>query len=604
MQNVDYFYVPHYVLNMRRKITETLEEWLLDDRMVCPVIYGARQVGKTYSVEEFGKNHFKSYLRLDFATNPEDADIFDGNLDVDTIVMNITAKYPEVRLVPGETMLFFDEIQDCPRARASLKSFAKDELRRYRVVASGSLLGLHLNEVPQIPIGSEKRIFMGPMDFEEYLWAVGMSEDTLEFIRDHIRRKEPFDETFLGIIMQHFRRYMLVGGMPEAVSVFVKERKFDGVREVHRDLVKGYMNDIEKHSEKSHRGRVESCFRSIPAMLAKPNKRFVYADIEGGPEYRVGKDYYGYSLDWLRMASIALLSSNLTELAEPLEEHVILGNFKLYLIDTGLLMSMYSENVAFGILNGDVYVNQGAIVENAVAVMLRLQGRKLMHYDRREEHIEVDFVTVIDGDVTAIEVKSGRNTRSASLNKALKAGAAGIMFETRNIFVDDRGVTHYPLFAAAFLDCIDRQKIPEVDLSDVDLANSIASGRENRRRSDAVIYRDRPRFRRHGLRAHRQVPVPRGGPPVSRRQRGGHSGAHNVAVLRTGARPRGPAHHRRTRPLRGVLHADGQGQRVRPPHGGALLPLCEDDRLRRRGQVPHQALRPGRGREDEPDPRG
>lgn len=462
---------------MRRKITEALDDWLRSGRRECPLVYGARQVGKTYSVEEFGRSRFKDYLRLDFATRPADAEIFDGDLDVDTVMMNISARYPEVRLTPGETMLFFDEIQECPRARTALRSFAADEGRRYRVVASGSLLGLHLNDVPLVPVGSEAHMFMGPMDFEEYLWAVGMSEDTMEHIRDHIRRREPFDDAFLKIMMDHFRRYLVVGGMPEAVSVFVDERKFDGVRRIHRSIMRSYMNDIEKHSDRSHRGRVESCFRSIPAMLAKPSKRFVFADVEGGPGYKVGQDYYGYSLNWLGMASLVVFCPNLTEMAEPLEERRIPGSFKLYLLDTGLLMSMYSDNLAFGVLNGDVYVNQGAIAENAVAVMLRLQGREPMHYERRERHMEIDFVAVMNGRVTAIEVKSGRNTRSASLNRALEMGACGIVFETRNIFVDDRGVEHFPLFAAAFLDCIDLQRLPDADLSDVRLANDIAGGR-------------------------------------------------------------------------------------------------------------------------------
>lgn len=465
---------------MRRKITGSLEEWLHSGRTTCPLVYGARQVGKTYSVEEFGKSHFRDYLRLDFATGPGDTAIFDGDLDVDTIMMNITTRYPDVRLTPGETLLFFDEIQECPRARTALKSFATDERRRYRVVASGSLLGHHLNDVPLIPIGSEEPMFMGPMDFEEYLWAIGMSEDTLGYIRDRIRRTEPFDDAFLDIMMGHFRRYLVIGGMPEAVSTFVDERKFDGVRRIQKGIMMSYVNDIEKHSDRRHRGQVESCLRSVPAMLVKPNKRFVYADVEGGPGYSVGRDYYGYSLEWLSVASLIMVCPNLAEPAEPLEERRMQGSFKVYLLDTGLLMSMYSDNLAFKVLTGDIYVNRGAIVENAVAVLLRLQGRELMHYGRRERHMELDFVTSMNGNVTAIEMKSGRNTRSASLNKALEMGLDGIVFETRNIFVDDRGVRHYPLFAAAFLDCIDLQRLPEDDLSDVALANRIAGEARHR----------------------------------------------------------------------------------------------------------------------------
>ena len=316
---------------------------------------------------------------------------------------------------------------------------------------------------------------MGPMDFEEYLWAIGISEDTIEFIREHIRRMEPFDNPFLSIMMEHFRVYLVVGGMPQAVSTFIAERKLDGVHRIHKNILKSYMNDIEKHSDKKYRERVESCFRSIPTMLAKPNKRFVFANVEGGPDYSVGNDYYSYALNWIGMASLGLFCTNLSELAEPLEERRILGNFKVYLLDTGLLISMYSNDVMFGVLNGDVFINRGAIVENAVAEMLSLQGRELMYYGWREKHIELDFVTMIDGRITVIEVKSGNNTASASLNKALERGANGIMFETRNIFVNGKGVKHYPLFAAAFLDCIDHLRLPTVDFSNVDKANRIAA---------------------------------------------------------------------------------------------------------------------------------
>lgn len=458
---------------MRRKITEALEEWLESRRRTCPLIRGARQVGKTYVVDEFAKTHFKYYLKLDFAKDPVASTAFNESLDVDEIILSLTSKYPRQKFVPGKTLLFFDEIQECPRARTALKFFAMDQ--RYRVIASGSLLGLRLKEIPQIPVGYEEPIYLGPMDFEEFLWAMGTDEKAIGYIRDRIRKTEPFADEFLKGMMKVFRRYLVVGGMPEAVLAFSTDSKLDVVRAAQRKIVSGYIADIEKYSDERQKARVLSCFNGIAPLLAKQNKKFMFSEIETEVDYRVGMKYYSYSLDWLNMASIVLFCNNLTEIAEPLEERVVPSEFKVYMRDTGLLISMYSDNVADKILSGDLNVNRGAIAENFVAGALDLQGRGLMFYGNRSKRVETDYVTEMNGHIAAIEVKSGRNTRSASLNKVIGDDVEGIMFETRNIFVDDKGVKHYPLFAAAFLDCIDLHRLPELNNRDlVDDINRMA----------------------------------------------------------------------------------------------------------------------------------
>ena len=450
---------------MRRKISESLEEWFESGRATCPMIFGARQVGKTYAVDDFARSHFKHYLKLDFVKDPSVSELFDGSLDVEEIILRLSSRYPRQRFIPGRTLLFFDEIQECPRARTALKYFAMDG--RYKVIASSSLLGLHLKDVPLVPIGYEEPMYLGPMDFEEFLWAMDTNDILLENIRGHIIEMSPIGKELLDGMMSLFCRYLVVGGMPEAVLTFSKENKLDRVRMIQAKIVEGYLQDIEKYSDQKQKVRVKSCFNGIAPILSKQNKRFMFSEIERTTEYRVGMEYYGYSLDWLNMASIVLFCENLREMSEPLEERRIPNDFKVYMRDTGLLLSMYSDDVADKILNGDMGVNKGAIAENFVAEALSIQGRDLMFYGKRSENIEIDFVTMIDRRVTAIEVKSGNNRRSSSLNKAVANGSGAIMFETRDIFVDDKGVKHYPLFAAAFLDCIDRGRTSVPDTKEL-----------------------------------------------------------------------------------------------------------------------------------------
>lgn len=464
---------------MRRKITDDLQEWLASGRRTCPIVRGARQVGKTYVVNEFLRNNFENVLYIDLSAMFDARSAFDGDLDVDTVIMLLSAQYLDFPFVPGKTAIFLDEIQECPRAQTALRSFAQDG--RYKVIASGSLLGLHRKEIPLIPMGYWEPMYLGPMDFEEFMWASGMSEDVIAHLRECISRKQPLGASLLNSLMSIFRRYAVVGGMPQAVSSFIESGTFNSVRTIQKAIISDYVRDMEKYADKNQINRIKACFRSIPAILGKENRRFLFTDIEDKPEYKVGMNYYGDALDWLDMAAIALFCENLTEVHEPLEERVKPSEFKAYLRDTGLLISMYSDNLVPRILAGDMGVNNGAIAENLMACMLHIQGRRLMYYGKREKRIEVDFVTSTADGITAIEVKSGANRRCSSLNKMVGDGIRGLMFETRDIFVDDKGIVHYPLFCAAFMDSIDPSDLPVADFSDIEELNRIFSKNDRRR---------------------------------------------------------------------------------------------------------------------------
>ncbi len=475
---------------MRRKITGWLEEWLESGRMTCPVIKGGRRVGKTYSVTEFGRSRFEHFVHIDFSRNDAARSAFNGALDPDTVVRNLTTIFTDTRFVPGRTLLFFDEIQECPRARASLKYFAEDG--RYRVIASSSLPKLGLKEIPMVPVGYAEDVRMNPMDFEEFLWAIGVSDEVISYAKNRIGSTEPLGEPVLGTLMRYTSWYMIVGGMPEAVLGFSKDLKFDGVRDIQRKILDGYLEDIENYSDKVHKTRTKACFESIPSMLSKKNKRFMYSEVENGskPGYRIGTRYYGYSLDWLDMASVAMFCNNVTGPEEPLVERVVQSEFKLYLSDIGLLTAAYPPSLMAEIAGGNLDVNKGALSENLVACMLHAQGRPLMYYARNRpdgDRMGLDLVLETGSGIVAVEVKSGSNRRCASMNKAVASGTVGgIMFETRDIFTDGKGVRHYPLFAAAFMDSIDPPRIPTADRGSVTALNEMfRKGAHERRRPSA-----------------------------------------------------------------------------------------------------------------------
>lgn len=450
---------------MRRKVTDRLMEWKNSGReKKCLVIRGARQVGKTYSVDEFARANYGHYLYIDLRADAKAREIFDGNLDSESLLLKLTAHYPGFDFVPGDTLIFLDEIQDCPNARGALKFLSRKG--DFDVVASGSLLGLLTKGTASVPVGSEENVDMYPMDFEEFLWAIGLSEKIIDYVKERIRMMEPIDESVLDSMYGYMRWYMVVGGMPEVVGSFVETKRLDTVRRVQKDLLRGYEDDIGSYADDDQKDKVERCFDSIAAQLSKDNKTFVYSDVKDNPQYDVGYKYFGYALNWLNQAHLSLICDCVTQPRLPLEQNAARPRFKLYLLDTGLLMSMYDDSVPSDVLRGGIEVNCGAMGENLVACMLHSQGRRLYYYQKSEpgyDRMELDFVTTVGGRATALEVKTGKKKDVGSLNKAMKTfGIDGIMFETRNVFTDEKGVRHYPMFAAAFMDCIDVP--PDVDI--------------------------------------------------------------------------------------------------------------------------------------------
>ena len=403
---------------LRRKMMQQLRAWKESGERRCLIVQGARQVGKTYLVRAFAKEYCPEFLEFNFILNPADARIFDGNLNVDQILMNLSLyrgyTYDASR---GKPLLFLDEIQAAPAARTALKAFAEDG--RFDVIASGSLLGIRYGEVPSFPAGYVTYLELFPLDFEEFLWALGIPESVFTLLRDCFRKKHPVPEAVNEKMHEWFRTYMVTGGMPAVLADFVENRNFSRVLSMQRDILVDYRNDIAKYAAGSEKVKAAACFDSIPAQLGKANAKFQYSTVEKGG--RSAK--YAGSVQWLADANIALPCRCLSSIRMPLAAYDDPQKFKLYLSDTGLLVSMLDAGTNALILEGKLDAYRGAVYENAIAQSFASKGRQL-HYYERNNTLEIDFVLSRPEDPLhpyLLEVKAGNN-RAKSLVTLVREG--------------------------------------------------------------------------------------------------------------------------------------------------------------------------------------
>ena len=436
---------------LKRKIEKILIDWKKQENKQCLLIRGARQVGKTFTIEQFCKKNYESYIYINFELSPTLKDIFEGDLDISTIIMKLEVTFPDIKIKPGKTVLFLDEIQSCPNARVSLKSFAID--KKIDVIASGSLLGLYYKEITSYPVGYERIVDMYPLDFEEFLWAVGIKEELIEKVRECFKNKTKIDEYILEQLNKQFRMFLIVGGMPRIVDEYIKEKSLGNVISLQKSMIEDYKLDVVKYAETSIRQKVINTFDSIPAQLAQKNKKFSYVNILDN-EKNVGERKYSSSIEWLKNAGIINYCYNLTEPAAPLKSNIRIDCFKIYVRDTGLLMAMYENGIQKDILNNELYINEGAILENVCAEEIQTRYNNVMYYEKKSQ-LEIDYILNIDGIVTALEVKSGKNKQSKSLQSIVnnyKTVSRYIKLEKNtNIYVDNLGIEHYPLFMIMFI---------------------------------------------------------------------------------------------------------------------------------------------------------
>lgn len=395
---------------LKRKIEQKLMEWKTTENHKPLIIKGCRQCGKTFSVLDFAKKNYKNVVYLNFFENPDYASVFAGSLEVDTIVMMLSALLgSEAIFERGNTVLILDEIQECPEARTALKFFRIDG--RYDVIGTGSLLGVkgYGKEPKSVPVGSETVIDMYPLDFEEFLWANGIDDPVIALLEQCLQKETPVPEALHNRMKQLLLQYVVVGGMPDAVQRFVDTKQMDKVLQIQRDIVRSYEDDMVKYADRQDKSRIRECFQSIPKQLSKENKKFQYSVIRKGS----GASKYAGSLQWIEDASIIIRCYNLSITELPLDGNAEEDVFKVYMRDCGLFVSMLEDGTQYDILKGNLYAYKGAIFENLIADILGKMGRKL-YYFHKDSGLEVDFVIRYKGNCTLLEVKAATgNTKSS-----------------------------------------------------------------------------------------------------------------------------------------------------------------------------------------------
>lgn len=321
---------------LKRKIMDKLIDWKNNHEKECLMVLGVRQVGKTFIIREFAKN-YDSFFELNFLSNEDYKKIFDGNLDYETIIKNITIRIPDNDIIPGKTLIFLDEIQACPNAITALKFLTENN--NIDCIASGSMLGMAYKRATSFPVGYVDRIYMDSLDFEEFCWANGMSEQAITYLKEDFINKKSVSESTHERMLELFKEYIIVGGMPKVVSSFVENHHFGSVLKEQRKILNDYRDDIVKYADNTESPKIRACFDSIPAQLAQENKKFKYGLVE---KKGTLSKYFG-SLEWLNDAGIINFCYNLRNPEAPLEGNKNLECFKVYMRDTGLLMAMLDD---------------------------------------------------------------------------------------------------------------------------------------------------------------------------------------------------------------------------------------------------------------------
>ena len=434
---------------MKRKVDLYLKTWKENKDRKPLIIKGARQIGKTHSIEQFAYSNYKCVVEINFVEQEQYKSIFDQGFEVDVIIKNISLLNPELEVIPNQTLFFFDELQACPNCATSLKFFKLDG--RYDVICSGSLMGINYKEIESNSVGYKEDYEMYSMDFEEFLWAKGYSDDFIEELYQHMRDVKPFSQLQMDVLYELFRDYVVVGGMPEVVKTYISNKNFSGVLSMQRQLLGDYEEDITKYVEGLDKAKVKAVYNHISAFLAKENKRFQVTKIGRNARNR---DYVG-CVEWLADAGIINVCYCLNYPELPLKGNYDPKLYKIYFQDTGLLIASLDDEAQEDLRrNKNLGTYKGAIYENIVGDMLVKQGYNLYYYNSDKPSLEMDFFVRDYNSLIPVEVKAKDNA-TASLNTLIKSDAYpdvkyGIKFCYKNIGFDGKFYT-FPYFLTFLL---------------------------------------------------------------------------------------------------------------------------------------------------------
>lgn len=398
----------------RRKIDEFLVKWKNDPAHKPLIVKGARQIGKTESVLHFARENYSNIIYINFALDKKFLSIVNDGYDVETVIKNISLADPRLHFTPDETIIIFDEIQEYPDVATSLKAFNID--RRFDVICSGSMLGINYKKIHSNSVGNKTDYEMFSMDFEEFLWAKGYSDNQISDILNHMRELKPFSETELKIYKSLFLDYCVLGGMPDVVRGYIETGTFSGSLQIQEQIRLDYEEDVRKYAEGLDQTKIISVYRSVPAQLAKENKKFQFNKINRNARSR---EYTG-CIEWLIDAGVVTECNCLFYPELPLKGNADDSKFKLYYPDTGLLVSSLDEEAQEDLrVNKNLGVYKGALYENFIAEAFTKQGLGLFYYKKENSTLEEDFFVRSKNELIPVEVKSNKN-RSRSLEALIK----------------------------------------------------------------------------------------------------------------------------------------------------------------------------------------
>lgn len=458
---------------LKRKIETYLAKWKKSEDKKPLVIKGIRQCGKTYIVRKFAKENYESVVYMNFIFEPDKKSAFTGNMDVDTIVLNLSALIPGSRFIDGKTCIILDEIQECKEARTALKSFHIDG--RFDVIATGSLLGVkgygrskknkeEGEGQDSVPVGYETVIDMYPLDFEEFLWANGISDMVIDSVKSCFENERAVPSGIHKAMMELLYRYVIVGGLPEVVNCFLETKNIELIYKVQRNLIAGYEEDMVKYADDADKPRIRECFESVPKQLAKENKKFQYSIVRKGGR---ASQYIG-SIQWLEDAGVVrrCYNTQITEL--PLEGNSIKDSFKIYTTDIGLLMAMLDYGTQADILKGNLFGYKGAIFENLMADFLCKSGQKL-YYFHKDSGLELDFLIRFKGECVILEVKA-KSGKAKSMSTVLKNKDVYHVDHAIKLGQYNVGREGEVLTIPLYMGFLVKDKIADVVIPDIDLS--------------------------------------------------------------------------------------------------------------------------------------
>lgn len=430
---------------MERKIDRYLLEWKQNPNRMPLIIRGARQVGKTYSIRQFGKS-YKSFIEINFVTNPEYKRIFANGFATKDIEMQISLINPDFKFIERDTLIFFDEVQEFPDCTTSLKFFKQDG--RYDVICSGSMMGLNYKEITSISVGYKTDVTMYSLDFEEFLWAKGYRQEHIDNIYQHLVELKPFSSLEMDVLNEKFLEYITVGGMPAIVCDFISKGNYSNTLAMQRQLLLDYEADITKYAQGIDKAKIKNVYRNIPVFLAKDNKKFQISKVAAHARSR---DYIG-CVDWLSDAGIINICYSMSFPELPLKGNYDESKYKIYFHDTGLLMASLDEYSLDDLRkNRNLGIYKGAIYENVIAEALVKAGLPIYYFKKENAQLEMDFFVRDIDSLVPVEVKA-KDAATVSLNNLIKSDSYpdikyGIKLCHKNIGFNGKFYT-FPYFTA------------------------------------------------------------------------------------------------------------------------------------------------------------